>query len=181
MDRTVFIGAGSNIDARKNCIEGLRRVVEDKRVTLLALSSLYRTSPVSHVPQDDFVNCVFKIGWRGDAVELLSLLESVEQRMGRRRIVPLGPRTLDLDILLFGNQVLNSSRLTIPHPRLQERKFVLIPCLEIDEDLVHPVTSLSFRRLLSALGDEQKVTLLEKMSKEELGLEGGARMERVGL
>jgi 2-amino-4-hydroxy-6-hydroxymethyldihydropteridine diphosphokinase len=180
MDRTAFIGVGSNVDARKNCIEGIRRVMEDKRVTLLVLSSLYCTSPVSPVAQDDFVNCVLKIGWRGDAMELLYLLESLEQQMGRKRTVPLGPRTLDLDILLIDKLVFDSSRLTIPHPRLHERKFVLVPCLEIDENLIHPVTNLSFRQLLNALGDEQKVALLERISEDELGLESGARTRGVG-
>jgi 2-amino-4-hydroxy-6-hydroxymethyldihydropteridine diphosphokinase len=181
MDRVAFIGVGSNIDARNNCLEGIRRVMKDKRATLLSLSALYRTSPVSPVAQVDFTNCVFKMGWTDDALELLSLLELVERRMGRRRIVPLGPRTLDLDILLMDNLVLDSSRLSIPHPRLQERKFVLVPCLEIDEHLVHPVTNLSFRQLLNALGDEQKVTLLEKISKKELGLESGPRPRGVAL
>lgn len=174
MDQTAFIGVGSNMDARKNCIEGMRQVMEDKRVALRALSSLYRTSPVSHVAQDDFVNCVFKIGWRGDAMELLSLLESVEQGMGRKRQVPLGPRTIDLDILLFGDLILNTPRLTVPHPRLHERKFVLVPCLEIEGELVHPVMNVPFSRLLGALEDEQKITLYETITKEQIAGRGEA-------
>jgi 2-amino-4-hydroxy-6-hydroxymethyldihydropteridine diphosphokinase len=168
MNRVAFIGVGSNIDAYRNCLEGITRVTEDERVELLGLSSLYRTSPVSPILQDDFLNSVFKIGWKGEPVELLSLLETVEQRMGRKRDVLLGPRTLDLDILLFGDLVLETSRLTIPHPRLHERKFVLIPCLEIDSDLVHPEMKLPLARLLGLLGDEQKITPFRTITREEI-------------
>ena len=169
MDRVAFIGVGSNIDPYRNCLEGIARVTEDERVDLLAVSSLYRTSPVSPIPQDHFLNCVFKIGWQREPAELLSLLESVEQTLGRKRDVSLGPRTLDLDILLFDDLVLETPRLTIPHPRLHERKFVLIPCLEIDRDLIHPVMKLPLAQFLTAIGDEQKITLFKTILKEEVG------------
>ena len=166
MDRTAYIGVGSNIDAYRNCIEGIGRITEDDRVELLVLSSLYRTSPVSPVAQADFLNCVCKIRWTRDAFDLLTFLESVEQQMGRRRDVCLGPRTLDLDILLFGNEIIGTDRLAIPHPRLHERKFVLVPCLEIDEGLVHPVLNQPFSLLLSQIHDDQRIAVFEKITKD---------------
>ncbi len=171
MNRTgqiAFVGVGSNIDAERNLIYGLRHIVEDGRAELIALSSLYRTSPVSPIPQDDFLNGVIKIGWRGEPLELLSLLESVEKKMGRKRDVPLGPRTLDLDILLFDDVALETPRLTIPHPGLHKRKFVLVPCLEIDGSLVHPVSKIPLARFLAALGDEQKIVLFRAITREEI-------------
>jgi 2-amino-4-hydroxy-6-hydroxymethyldihydropteridine diphosphokinase len=180
MDRVAFIGVGSNIDAYSNCIEGIARVIEDERVDFLDLSPLYRTSPVSPIPQDDFLNSVFKIGWKGEPLELLCLLETVEQTMGRKRDVPLGPRTLDLDILLFDDLVLETPQLTIPHPRLHERKFALIPCLEIDRDLVHPVMKLPLARLLNLLGDEQKIAPFKTITKEEVAQRGRERTRSVG-
>jgi 2-amino-4-hydroxy-6-hydroxymethyldihydropteridine diphosphokinase len=168
MNRVAYIGVGSNIDPYRNCLRGLRRVAEDARVELLDLSSLYRTSPVSPVAQDDFLNGVCKIGWKGEVLELLYFLESVEQEMGRRREIPLGPRTVDLDILLFDDLILHTSRLTIPHPRMHERKFVLVPCLEIDGELVHPVMKVPLSQLLDALEDEQRITLYKTITKEQV-------------
>ncbi len=168
MEHIAFVGVGSNIDAYRNCVDGIRDVVADPRAELLALSSLYRTSPVSPIPQDDFLNCVIKIGWKGDVFELLSFLESVERKTGRRRDVPLGPRTLDLDILFFDDLILDIPRLTVPHSRLHERKFVLVPCLEIDENLIHPLLKLPLRQLLAAIGNEQKIEVYKKIAKEEL-------------
>jgi 2-amino-4-hydroxy-6-hydroxymethyldihydropteridine diphosphokinase len=170
MDRIAYVGVGSNIDAHRNCREGIRRIAEDERVKILALSSLYRTSPVSPVAQDDFLNSVCKIAWHGEALELLSLLESVEQVMARRRDIPLGPRTLDLDILLFEGLILNTPRLTVPHPRLHERKFVLVPCLEIDPGLVHPVLHEPFARLLAGIVDDQRIALFKRLTVKEIRL-----------
>jgi len=168
MNHTAFVGVGSNIDAPRNCIAGIRQIIGDERVPFFEVSSLYRTSPVSPVAQDDFLNCVVKIGWKGDASELLAFLEKTERAMGRERVVHLGPRTLDLDILLFDELVLHSEHLTIPHPRLHERKFVLVPLVEIDRDLIHPVMHLPLSHILNGLGDEQKIGFFERITDEAI-------------
>jgi 2-amino-4-hydroxy-6-hydroxymethyldihydropteridine diphosphokinase len=168
VDRIAYIGVGSNIEAYRNCIEGIGRLTEDGRLGLLCLSSLYRTSPVSPVAQDDFLNCVCKVTWGGEAMDLLEFLESVEQQMGRVRDVPMGPRTLDLDILLFDGLVIDTIRLTIPHPRLHERKFVLVPCLEIDRNLVHPVLNRPFFDILAAIGDDQRIDVFKTVTRDEI-------------
>jgi len=161
-----YVGVGSNIDAYSNCIKGIREVIEKEGVRLLALSSLYRTSPVSPIPQDDFLNGVLKIRWLGTPLQLLALLASVEKEHGRRRDVRFGPRALDLDILLFDDVLIDTPDLTIPHPRLHERRFVLVPCLEIDPGLVHPRLHLPLASFLHTIGDEQRVELFGKVPEE---------------
>lgn len=101
-------------------------------------------------------------------MDLLEFLESVEQQMGRVRDVPMGPRTLDLDILLFDGLVIDTIRLTIPHPRLHERKFVLVPCLEIDRNLVHPVLNRPFFDILAAIGDDQRIDVFKTVTRDEI-------------
>jgi 2-amino-4-hydroxy-6-hydroxymethyldihydropteridine diphosphokinase len=167
VSHTAYIGVGSNIqDPCRNCIEAIRRVVDDERAELLAVSSLYLTSPVSPIPQQDFLNGALKIGWNGSPSELLTFLQGVEGQMGRKRTVPLGPRTIDLDILLFDDFVLDTPHLTIPHLKLHERKFALVPCLEIDPALVHPRLGRSLAELLSEAGEEQKIELFKSITIE---------------
>jgi 2-amino-4-hydroxy-6-hydroxymethyldihydropteridine diphosphokinase len=163
-----YIGVGSNIDAYENCARGIRRVLEHPDISLLGLSSLYRTSPVSPVPQDDFLNCALKVRWAGQPRGLLALLFSVEQERARKRDVPLGPRTLDLDILLFDDLVIETPELVIPHPRLHERRFALVPCLEIDPDLVHPLFSLPLSRFLGEINDDQRLEVFGRLPEEEI-------------
>ncbi len=164
-----FVGIGSNIgDVFGNCLKGIEDVISEERAHFVALSSFYKTSPVSPVPQDDFLNCVLKLAWDASPPELLAFLLSVERKRGRTREVALGPRTLDLDILLFNALVLDTPDLTIPHPRLHERKFALIPCLEIDPGLVHPRLKQPLAALVKRLGPEQAVELQKTVSKEEL-------------
>ncbi len=171
-----YIGVGSNIDAYENCAKGIRRVLEHGDIRLLGLSSLFRTSPVSPVPQDDFLNCALKVRWAGQPRDLLALLLSVEQERARKRDIPLGPRTLDLDILLFDDLILETPELVIPHPRLHERRFALVPCLEIDPDLVHPRLGLPLSGFLGEIGDEQRLEVVGRLPEEEIlpgGQDGG--------
>ncbi|OPY70946.1 MAG: 2-amino-4-hydroxy-6-hydroxymethyldihydropteridine pyrophosphokinase [Syntrophorhabdaceae bacterium PtaU1.Bin034] len=173
MTKAAYIGVGSNIDdSYKNCLKGLRAVINDERVRYVALSSFYRTSPVSPVKQADFINCALKIEWAASPVELLSFLNGIEFHMGRERTIPLGPRVLDLDILLYGDLLLDEPELTIPHPRLHQRKFALVPCLEIDPDLSHPRLGLPLAAFLKNVGDEQKIAFLGRITVDEL-LSGG--------
>ncbi len=164
-----FIGVGSNIgDVFETCLKGIEEVIADERANFLALSSFYKTSPVSPVPQNDFLNCAVKIAWHGTPTELLAFLLSVERRQGRKMDVPLGPRTLDLDILLFDGVVMDTPELTIPHPRLHERKFALVPCLEIDPGLVHPRMRRPLAEFLDEIGNEQTVELQRTVSRDEV-------------
>ena len=159
-NRTIFIGIGSNIGDRVgHCIESINRVLSDGRVRLLAVSSLYLTSPVSEVPQDDFINGVIAVEWTETPADLLSFLNGIENDMGRVRPVPMGPRIVDLDIILFGDVVLSTTELIIPHRELHRRKFVLVPCLEIDPFLVHPSYGEPLSSFLGNAEETQAITL----------------------
>lgn len=163
-----YIGVGSNIDAYENCIKGVKKVREDERVGFLALSSFYRTSPVSPVEQDDFINSALKITWRDSPPELLAFLASVERERARTRLVPLGPRTLDLDILLFDDLLLDTPGLVIPHPRLHERRFALVPCLEIDPCLIHPRLKRPLASFLEEIGSDQRLERIGRVPENEV-------------
>jgi 2-amino-4-hydroxy-6-hydroxymethyldihydropteridine diphosphokinase len=138
--RTVaaYIGIGSNLgDARTNverAMDGLNKLPGTR---LSAQSSLFRTAPVD-ADGDDYINAVARVDTQLPAPELLRALQALEQAFGRERPYPNAPRTLDLDILLYGQQTISSDSLTIPHPRLALRAFALIPLLQIDPLIAIP-------------------------------------------
>jgi len=159
-NRTVFIGLGSNIGDRVgHCIESIVRIVSDGRVRFLAVSSFYLTSPVSEMPQDDFINGVIAVEWTQSPADLLLFLNGIENDMGRVRQAPRAPRTIDLDILLFGDTILSTPSLVIPHPEMDKRKFVLVPCLEIDSSLIHPVRREPLSLFLEGTDETQTISL----------------------
>ena len=127
-----FIGIGSNLgDAAGNVKRAMLRLGALKDTTLTGQSSLFRTAPVD-AAGDDYVNAVARLETRLPADRLLTALQAVEQDFGRERPYPNAPRTLDLDILLYAQQQIRSPSLTVPHPRLTQRAFALIPLLQID-------------------------------------------------
>jgi 2-amino-4-hydroxy-6-hydroxymethyldihydropteridine diphosphokinase len=131
-----YVGVGSNLDDPRaqvlNAFTELDRLPHTREVSK---SSLYRTAPIGHADQPDFINAVAQLETGLAAERLLSELQEVEQRHGRKRSFANAPRTLDLDLLLFGNVRMTSKILTIPHPRMHERAFVLKPLLEIAPQL----------------------------------------------
>ena len=169
MADAVFIGIGSNIgDSSAMCKAAVRELVRDQRAACFTLSSLYTTSPVSDIVQRYFLNCALRMSWSGSPEVLLDCLMKIETSLGRTREIPDGPRTIDLDILLFEDMVLDGPSLTIPHPRLHVRKFALVPCLEIDPTLVHPRYGRPLAEFLETLGDEQKIEYLERIGEDEI-------------
>jgi 2-amino-4-hydroxy-6-hydroxymethyldihydropteridine diphosphokinase len=134
-----FIGLGSNLgDPRAQVRNAMTELGGFPRTHLVAQSSLYRSAPVGVGSQADFVNAVAKVETRLTARELLDELLTAEARAGRERPVPGAPRTLDLDLLLYGDEVIGEPGLTVPHPRMHERAFVLLPLAEIASELVIP-------------------------------------------
>ena len=148
---TVFLGLGSNIGDRG---ENLRQALEylGREVILDRCSSIYDTAPWGYLDQDRFLNCVCRGQTSLEPEALLEAVKRVEGIMGRRRTVVNGPRVIDVDILLYGCRVVSEPRLEIPHPRLPERAFVLVPLEEIAPDEEHPVLKRSVSELSAQLG-----------------------------
>jgi 2-amino-4-hydroxy-6-hydroxymethyldihydropteridine diphosphokinase len=147
-----FVGLGSNLGER----EALIRLALDDLARLpgtrvVRASSLYDTEPVGEVEQPNFLNAVAQIDTELTARQLLWNLLLIERRLGRVRTQKWGPRTIDLDLLLFGNLVVDEPDLKVPHPELTRRSFVLVPLVELDPMLVHPVTGETLLTHLSWL------------------------------
>jgi 2-amino-4-hydroxy-6-hydroxymethyldihydropteridine diphosphokinase len=152
----VLIGMGGNLgDPVAQCREAVRGLEEHPDVTVLRCSSLYRTEPLGKHDQNWFVNGVVLCETTLGPERLLFVLQQMEKRCGRVRRERWGPRTLDLDLLSFGEVVLETESLTLPHPRLHERRFVLVPLLEVAPNWRHPVLLRTARELLEALDVEQ--------------------------
>ncbi len=134
-----YIGLGSNMDDPQQQIEqALREISELPQTRLVSTSQLYRTRPVGPQDQPDFVNGVCAVESTLAPMELLQSLQKIEQRHGRTREQHWGPRTLDLDILLYGNECISFDALQVPHPRMAERNFVLVPLADIAPELTLP-------------------------------------------
>jgi 2-amino-4-hydroxy-6-hydroxymethyldihydropteridine diphosphokinase len=133
-----YIGLGSNIEDREFYLaEAIRLLQEIPDIQIKRCSSIYETDPVGYTEQAAFLNMVIKVETGLKPSELFSHMLSVEQQLGRVRDIRFGPRTIDLDLLLFGQHQLDQPELLVPHPRMAERAFVLIPLLEIaDEDSI---------------------------------------------
>ena len=156
----VYISVGSNIeDKYLNCINGINALTQKGKTSIIKKSEFYETEPVDYTDQDWFVNGVVKIGTSLDPSELLKMLKAIEKGIGRTQtLIRYGPRILDMDIILYDDLVLNSPQLTIPHPRMHKRRFVLCPICDIDPDMIHPVLHYKMRNLLDKLEDfDQKV------------------------
>jgi 2-amino-4-hydroxy-6-hydroxymethyldihydropteridine diphosphokinase len=129
------------------------------RCRLVAQSNIYRTEPVDYLDQDWFVNYVIQIETRLQPLQLLQSIQTIQKEAGRERAkIRFGPRILDLDIILYDVLRMNNSDLTIPHPRMHKRRFVLQPLCDINPTLIHPVFNVDIQSLLSALDvNEQRI------------------------
>lgn len=158
---TAYISAGSNIgDKLLNCKNGLSALAGSGAAVIKAWSHFYKTSPVGYIDQDWFVNAAVKIETELSPSELLNEMVSIQAKAGRSSdSVRFGPRILDLDIIFYDDVVIELSGLTIPHPRMHERRFVLEPLCDIDPDLIHPVLKKDIRYLLDILDDAGQKTV----------------------
>jgi 2-amino-4-hydroxy-6-hydroxymethyldihydropteridine diphosphokinase len=165
----VFLGMGSNLGERQQFLSEGLKILEDSGIVPLRLSSLYDTDPVGYLEQGAFLNMVVEVADAGTPRGLLASCRRAEQALGRERGRKDGPRTLDVDILLWGQRVHRESGLVIPHPRLQERRFVLVPLEEIAPEVLHPVLKATVRELLKRCADSSGV----RRSPARLALERG--------
>ena len=163
MKNVAYIGIGSNLgDRYKNCTVAIDTICASESIRLLEQSSFYLTEPWGFKEHDDFINLVIKIRTSLSPQQLFCFLQEAERNLGKKETVKWGPRTIDLDILFYNGQTLEVPQLTIPHPLLHQRGFVLIPLQEIDPHLTHPVFSRTVSQLLDSLSDDTHVTKLVK-------------------
>ena len=156
MPELAYLSLGSNLGNREgNLCEALRRVGESGRV--VAVSSLYETEPVEFTDQGWFVNCAAALETDAEPLHLMRSLLRIEREMGRERAQKKGPRVIDIDILTFGNAVVSTPELTIPHPAMARRRFVLQPLAEIAPSLLHPTLHKTIETLLDELPPGQEV------------------------
>ena len=153
-----YFGLGSNIGCRKRFLrkakEKLQRV---KDVNILKCSSFYFSEPIGGIPQPWFINGAIKAETALGAKELLRTCKEIENKLGRKKSKDLGPRIIDIDLLLFGNEVIKNADLKVPHPEIHLRKFVLLPLLELDKDLTHPEFDKSLKEYMDKLKEGGKV------------------------
>jgi len=162
--KQVFLSLGSN---RGDRVANIRKAVEELgrvRVMVRRVSSFYKTEPVDFSPQAWFLNCVVEAATELMPLQLLKAVKSVERAVGRRPGVARGPRSIDIDILLYENVIVRSSVLTIPHERMNERRFVLVPLRELAPTARHPVTR---RTVLEMFQDSKDLSRVIRFKPEE--------------
>lgn len=151
MANKVYIAIGTNIGNRQQNLAIAKKEIEEF-AQISKQSPIYETEPLGHKDQESFYNQVIEIKTILSAKELIIKLQEIEHKMGRIREIKNGPRVIDLDILLYNREVINQPHLTIPHPRLHKRSFVLDPLSEIAADLIHPSLNQSIDSLKHELG-----------------------------
>lgn len=166
----IYLSLGSNLGDREAMIARAVEELARAGVTPRRLSSLYATEPVGFLAQSWFLNCVLKAETKLTPRQLLRVVQRVEKDLGRERTTPGGPRTIDIDILLYGSSVIHASGLDVPHPRMGERRFVLVPLCELEPGLRLPRSRRSVTDLLARTADRSQVQLWGGPSERDDGV-----------
>jgi 2-amino-4-hydroxy-6-hydroxymethyldihydropteridine diphosphokinase len=157
-----YLSIGTNLgDRAANLREAIARLDRLDGCDLGAVSQIYETEPVGDIEQPPFLNLAAEIETDVDPLELLAGLKETEREMGRVSSARWGPRLVDIDIVLYGNRVVETAALTVPHPRFRDRAFVLLPLAEIGPHTIDPITGLTVEQLVSICPDRSWVRLYE--------------------
>jgi 2-amino-4-hydroxy-6-hydroxymethyldihydropteridine diphosphokinase len=166
---TAFIALGSNIgDRYGNLMDAIKHLLDYSQIELVNYSSIYETDPVGYEDQDLFLNMVIEIQTGLTALELLELCLKTELELGRKRGIRWGPRTIDLDILTFNQENIESEKLIVPHPRMLERAFVIIPLLEITHDSQFFKINQLLESSLEELPNKEGVRIWKRKNGEDV-------------
>lgn len=166
---TVYISLGSNLGDRVNYLkEALQLLDNHPSIEIVNVSSIYETDPVGYEDQDLFLNMAAQLNTTLSPIELLDACQMVENKLGRKRDIRWGPRTLDLDILLFNDKNIVFERLIVPHPRMHERSFVLIPLMELCSVIAMPTSEKPLREYAEQLPDREGVRIWKRKNGEDV-------------
>jgi 2-amino-4-hydroxy-6-hydroxymethyldihydropteridine diphosphokinase len=169
MGNTAFISLGSNIGNRYDYLsKAIEYLTKHPKIQLVNTSSVYETDPVGYEDQDLFLNMVIEIQTEWSPLELLDFCLKVELELGRKREVVWGPRTIDLDILLYNQENIKSEKLIIPHPRMLERNFVMIPLSEIKPDIIIPNIEKPLDAWIKELANKEGVRIWKRKNGEDV-------------
>lgn len=157
---TVYLSLGSNLGDREKNLRGAIAALPEAGVRLTRESSLYETEPVDFTDQPWFLNCVVEAETQLPALALLRALRGIESRLGSKKEFAKGPRLLDIDILVYGDATIDTPELQVPHPRMTQRRFVLVPLAELAPGLRHPSWNATPAEMLARLEDHSKVRQL---------------------
>jgi 2-amino-4-hydroxy-6-hydroxymethyldihydropteridine diphosphokinase len=159
-ETTVYLSLGSNIGDRGKNLRAAIAALAEANVRLARISSFYETEPVDLREQPWFLNCVVQAETEVPPLDLLRALRGIESRMGSTKLVPKGPRLIDLDILLYGDESIDTPELQVPHPRMLQRRFVLVPLAEVAPHLRHPSWDATAEEMLVRTSDSSMVRKL---------------------
>lgn len=161
-ETTVYLSLGSNLGDRDKNLRTALAALADAKVRVTRVSSFYETEPVDLREQPWFLNCAVQAKTELSPFELLHALRGIESQMGSKKLVAKGPRLIDLDILLYGNETIDIPELQVPHPRMLQRKFVLAPLAEIAPNLKHPRWEGTASELVAKVNDLSEVRRLNR-------------------
>jgi 2-amino-4-hydroxy-6-hydroxymethyldihydropteridine diphosphokinase len=156
-ERAIYLSLGSNVGVREKNLQAAIGALEGAGVRVTKMSSLYETEPVDLREQPWFLNCVVQGETQLPAMDLLRALREIETKMGSSKPVKKGPRLIDLDILLYGDETIDTPELQVPHPRMLQRRFVLVPLAEIAPHVKHPTWKGTAAELLAKTPDQSQV------------------------
>lgn len=165
MDNLAYLALGSNIEPRFEYLQhAVRLLGNNPGIKVCKASSIYETEPVGYTDQGQFLNMAVKIETGLSPFGLLAACLEIEKKLRRKRKIHWGPRTIDLDILLYNQENMKTENLTIPHPRMHERAFVLVPLTELDNALCDPATKIPYAELLKKCADKEGVRLWKQIT-----------------